>query len=256
VGLFVSAVVAAGLIEKSLGLNHVDEVRYLINLSAAYALLPLLFYSPVVAREESLEKIICVQQTWLRLLFLQWSLGEGVNISHYDLYQDYVLRFGWIALVVIAIAVIWRRRFMWTLVQQSVISLLVLSVSLDRLHTDPRLVGAWILLLGLSTLLPKSTDETVVNRTKFLKRLECGAFGGGVFWSFILIAHLSSAASVEGSMLWTFVVFLLGFFSWLRDVPSPAAGRRSATSDVFLLGARAVVQLALAVIFIFPFRGG
>ncbi len=81
---------------------------------------------------------------------------------------------------------------------------------------------------------------------------EFGALGGGVFWSLILVIHMGATTSVEGSMLWTLLIFLTGFFSWMRDVPGPYSDGLSKTSDVFLLSARAFVQVALALMFLYP----
>jgi hypothetical protein len=252
VGFGSTVVVTAGLIRNSLQLDHLAGIEFEIYLFAAYALLPLLFYSPVKDKEENLEKTICLQQTWLRVLFFHWALVQGVNISHYDLYPRFVLEFGGIALAVILLAVLWRRRFFWTLVQQTVLSLLVLSVGLDRPNANTEIVYSWILLLALATLLPKNTGEASGNKTRFLKRLEFGAFGGGVFWSLVFVVHSGAVSSVEGSMLWIFIIFLAGFFSWLRDIPAPMESK-SATADLFMLGARAFVQVLLASIFIYPF---
>ena len=159
-----------------------------------------------------------------------------------------MLEFGAIAVFVIFLAVLWRKRFFWTLVQQSVISLMVLGVSLDQAGTNDQLVFAWILLLALSATLPKMSVSS--NMTRYLKRLEFGAFGGGVFWSLILVAHLGSKSSVEGSILWTCIVFVTSFFSWLRDFPASGQESMSSTLDVILIGTRGLVQAILALIFV------
>ncbi len=253
-GLSTVGLVAAGLIKDSLHLDHLATVEYAIYLYAAYALLPLLFYSPVQKKEENLEKIMCFQQTWLRISFLYWSTLQGINISHYDLYRRFVFEFGWLALVVILFGVLLRRRLFWTLAQQSVLSLLVLSVALDKSKIDSNFIYAWVMLLALSVLLPKTPGELAPNGTKFLKRIEFGAFGGGVFWSLILVVHFGSTSSMEGSMLWTFIVFLVGLFSWMRQVPSPEAEQQARVSHLFLLGARVLVQILLVLVFMYPFR--
>ena len=252
VGAACTILVTLGLIRTSLQLEHLANSEFTIYLFAAYALLPLLFYSPVKDKEEHLEKMICLQQSWLRALFLYWALDQGVNISHYDLYARFVIEFGCIALVVILLAVIWRGRFFWTLAQQAIISLLVLSVGLDKPTANTELIFSWILLLALAPLLPKNVGGGTGNMTRFLKRLEFGAFGGGVFWSLVLVAHVGTASSVEGAMLWMFIIFLAGFFSWLREIPAPMDSK-SGTMDLVMLGARAAVQILLAGIFIYPF---
>jgi len=252
VAVATAVLVSAGLIKDALHFDHLRGIEYTILLYAAYALMPLLFFSPVSGKKEELEKTICFQQTWVRILFFRWSLTQGVNISHYDLYNQYVVVFAAMALGVIFLAVIWRKKLFWTLAQQSILSLLVLSVCLGQIHVNSKVIFGWILLLALSSLLPKVTAEIMGNRTLFVKRLEYGAFGGGVFWSLLLIAHMGSSASVEGSMLWTFIIFLTGFFSWIREVPSPTGLSTSNSSNLLLLGVRAVVQIILGFIFIFP----
>lgn len=252
VGLCVTGLVAAGLIKDSLQLDHLSNLNFTIYLFGAYALLPLLFFLPVKDKEENLEKTICLQQAWLRVLFFHWSLQQSVNISHYDLYSQFVFQFGGIALGVILLAVLLRRRFFWTLVQQTIVSLLVLSVGLDKALGNTEIIYVWILLLAMATLLPKNTAEAFGNKTRFLKRLEFGAFGGGVFWSLVFVVHAGAASSVEGSILWIFIIFLTGFFSWLRDIPAPLDSKSAAT-DIYMLGARTVVQMLLAGVFVYPY---
>jgi hypothetical protein len=133
-----------------------------------------------------------------------------------------------------------------------VVSLLVLAVALDRSGTNSNLVFAWIFLLALSVLLPKAVSDKSTNTTKFVKRLEYGALGGGIFWSLVFVVHFGSTTSIEGSMLWTAIIFLVGLLSWMREVPNPSASDNINGSDLFNLGMRSSVQLLLTFIYIYP----
>jgi len=254
--IVLAVLVCSTIIRESLLLDFSDSLEYMIIVAAAFAISPIFLYSAVSGQEENIEKVVALQQTWLRLAFFQWCSNQSVNIKHYGLFDKYIIVIGFIALATILLSLLFSKRIFWSLATQSVFSLFIMTYELKMDVSTNSVLFLWIVLLGLCVLVPKRVTQRKANLFHILKRLEFGALGGGVSFAFIYLAHLSAQENLNGTLLWSALAFTVGLFSWICFIPA-----MSEADDRVSHGALITSRLLLQVIgpialLLWPLLGG
>jgi hypothetical protein len=249
-GSVIFILVAAHLMGPALALDSLNKIEYRLYLSVAYSLLPVLIFSARPGQFDNLKRVLIFQQTWLRVSFIYWSSSQAVNIHHYEIFERFSQELAYVSLGVMFFALLLKRQIAWPLFHQSVLSLFVFVISLYSQGHHQGLLLAWVFLMAISELFPRSAPERFKNLARILSRLEVGALGGGYFWTMIIGVAVTAESMSLAALLWTPLAFLLGVMAWVVRLPdSPET--EAPTGGGLALFSRIVVQGLIALIFVF-----
>lgn len=254
--MVLAILVCATIIRESLSLDFADSLEYMIMVAAAFSICPIFLYSAVSGQEESLEKLVALQQTWLRLGFFQWCINQSINIKHYDLFNKYIVIIGAVAFGAILLSLLFGRRVFWSLAVQGVLSLFIVTYELKMDPAINNVLFLWIVLLALSVMIPKRVFQKKENLFYILKRLEFGALGGGVSFAFVYLAHLSSQENVYGTLIWTAAAFIIGLFSWICFIPAPPDEDENLPHRALVFSRLILQAIGPVALLIWPLLGG
>jgi hypothetical protein len=226
------------------GLNYVHQTEAFYEKSTA--LLGLFGFSmlfPVFLGRlndddaERVERLITLQQLWIRICFLNWCRENAVNLQHYDFLADSILPLTVVAALILAVGVGLRPRS-WFFSAKAFVSLGLFVGALGIDKSGFPMLLLWVLLLGFLNLLPNIEDRRIQT---LVRRLGLGAFGGIASFGLLFIFEQVPLAPLW-KLVWCFMIFVLGFFVYIL----PGRHERDAEAGPFVQ----TIGLALQVVFL------
>ncbi|HEX4926263.1 MAG TPA: hypothetical protein VFV50_19370 [Bdellovibrionales bacterium] len=181
---------------------------YLLGLYGGSMLFPALLGAVAGQDEDRVERLISIQQLWVRLMFLAWCRENMVNINHYEFIAEATVPLTAGAAVILLLGIAVRPRA-WFFASKSFLSLALMLGGLSVDQPGLRLLLVWTLVLGIVDLLPQMRDQKLQG---LVRRFALGAFGGGAFFGLLFITE---HARVDGTwkLGWMAMVFGLGFLA-------------------------------------------
>ncbi|MGE3973081.1 MAG: hypothetical protein AB7F59_00995 [Bdellovibrionales bacterium] len=249
IAIVMAVLVTVSLLQPALGLNTLVQIEHRIYLSLAFSFLPMLLFAIVPQHNDSLEKVIVFQQTWLRVSFIFWTVAQSLNIYHYELFERFAYEFSFFSMAAILLSIFLKKYISWALVHQAIFTQCILVMALNTQGHKPEVLLLWVYLAAMTTLFPHIVPEKFKNLSGLIRRWEVGALGGGYFWSMLMAVYLASSQSTVGALLWTSVVFMVGIMAWIVYLPSAPESSSGVQIKTFALGSRASVQLLMSILF-------
>lgn len=183
---------------------------YLLGLYGVAMLFPALLGTVAGHDEDRVERLISIQQLWVRLMFLGWCRENLVNIQHYEFITEATLPLtvGAAGILVLGIA---ARPRAWFFASKSFLSLALMVGGLSVDRTGLYLLLIWTLLLGVVDLLPQMRDQKLQG---LVRRFALGAFGGGAFFGLLFITEHARLED-PWKLGWMVMVFGLGVLAYV-----------------------------------------
>jgi hypothetical protein len=204
--LIVCSLLASVIFAETWPEQYLDKIISQLFLFVCFMFVPAFIFRLSDAGAERAEKLISLQQFWLRISFLMWCRQNLVNLQHYDIFTTF-FQLGSAILAVFFVLRIALNRSTWALSNKSLLSAIMLLGALSLGRQDLKVLLILATFVGLVDFLPGSRDY---EPSRFLRRMNLGGFGGASFWGMFLFV-LSSPMAPEFRLGWLLLILLSGF---------------------------------------------